>query len=754
MKLVKRLVFVFLTILLVLLASCSNDVSKVVDGTLVVNVSGSQGRGILPTISMVAGSYSITITDESDEVVATETIDASQSSVSYRLKAATYTVTVDAKNSDGTVIGTGTSYIAVKAGAVNSVVVNVTECSGNGTFAVSIQANSGYALTLKLYNSSNEVMYSGDLAYSDGVFATDGTVSIANGFYRFEITRKDTNVIIKNDSVRIVKGFTSSYSATFTFASDGTVSIVNEMVSVPTITISLNKTALSPAETLTATATVSGISDYTVCWFVDGVKVGDYGDYEDLSQSLSDFEVGDHEVALFVKNSQVFWSESVVFTVEDNTRSLVFPTFENSEYGSRGITNETVGNQEFFSGNPRLGGAVLQTTPLVPSLKSVSGIDVSLGILPPSVTVDFSVYGVTVRYVEHKFSATGIYVRYNIIEDESICGDIDYYFDWVDNSFSLREKIILNMPGLTYGLIMLEMRDVEVEKTLLGAITGNYKCGQFNASSSTLDDNARIHQISLYDPNDDDCAGGYHYNLNYVTINSSDGVISSILRPWEQKGYAKTESSDIQALIPDGYNCFDDFVIANETDNFNGIKEYMDYDYMKSVLSHLFTSESLILGSEKSEFNNAFNFLDLKSEYKTNLTTGGEFICPTIYTTSSKNKFDLAAKTGASCLMGGGQEILYHMKQELTDAINQYDNTMNYKAFYGSVENCASREAIAEYILDKHLRQCGITNENFIANFIAEEKKHYAAESRMFLVPVTNMDCDEFQALLDSAYAD
>ena len=309
---------IILSVFALMFTSCRNEVSVEAEGTLVISIAGGQSRGLLPTVSMNVAQYSLTVTNSSGEEVARKSLDAGTTSMSYRLPAGTYTVRIDALNNEGTVIGSGETSATVTAGGTNSVTVTIRELEGNGVFAVSISANDGYELTLKLYNPAGEEVYTGDLVYAGGRYVTDGQVVLGNGFYGFSIFRNDTGAVVKSDSIRIVKDYTTTYSAEFTFQSDGSLAIINEMVDIPTIKITLEKSVLGVEDNLEAVAEVSGISDYTACWLIDGVPVGAFGEYADLSQAVEGLEEGEHEVALCVRNSQVMWAENKVFTIKNN----------------------------------------------------------------------------------------------------------------------------------------------------------------------------------------------------------------------------------------------------------------------------------------------------------------------------------------------------------------------------------------------------------------------------------------------------
>ncbi len=301
---------------LMIAAGCTNEVPKVTEGTLTVRIADANSRGIAPSISMYVTDYSVTVSNGQD-VVGQEEVKSGVSSVEFNLKAGDYTVTVDAKNDENTTIGSGSSPITVVAGEENCVTVNVIECAGNGLFAVSIQANSGYALELSVYDGDHKSEYSGDLVYSEGVFTTAGDVSLSNGFHEFEIVRKDTDEVVEKDTLRIVKGMTSLYSASFTFYSDANVSVVNTIVVLPTIGITLNKSSFTVSDTLKASADISGLENCSSTWFVDDVAQGLFGIYGDLSLDLSDLDVGEHEITLLVRKGNIIWSESKSFTIDN-----------------------------------------------------------------------------------------------------------------------------------------------------------------------------------------------------------------------------------------------------------------------------------------------------------------------------------------------------------------------------------------------------------------------------------------------------
>ncbi len=301
---------VLLLAVVVCLTGCNQD-NIIEQGTLVIEVDSGMSRGI-EAISMETASYNVTVKDASENTVFSSSGKA-QTSYTVSVPAGTYTVYVEALNSDGDVIGTGSSVAAVAAGQVNSCSVTVSEAAGNGTFGISITANEGYPLSYSIKNASGTEVKGGSLAYGEGTYYA--SESLANGFYTFTITRTDTNKVLKYDSVRIISGKATSYSATFRFLSDGSIVIVNEITATPSISISLSATTLQAGDTLTASATISGISNEACYWVLDGVALSEAKAYEDLEYEITDSDEGEHEIALFVSDGTIVWSESKAFQV-------------------------------------------------------------------------------------------------------------------------------------------------------------------------------------------------------------------------------------------------------------------------------------------------------------------------------------------------------------------------------------------------------------------------------------------------------
>ena len=305
----------FLALFLIFMAlvctmSCNNE-SVIQTGTLVVEIDSSNSRGI-QAISMETASYNVRIKNSSDELVFSSSSSAETSYV-FSVPVGTYTVEVDALNSTKDVIGFGSTTGIVYAGQENNFTVTVKESTGTGSFNISISANDGYELSYSIKDATGTEVAKGELVYFEESYSA--TIELNNGFYSFSIKRNDTNVILKSDTVRIIKGRIASYEAEFLIQTDGSISVINEILQTPQISLELSSKSLKADDSLTASATITGISNYTCYWAVDEVAQSDAKAYSDLELSLTGLDAGTHTIALFVSDGNVVWAESSVFFI-------------------------------------------------------------------------------------------------------------------------------------------------------------------------------------------------------------------------------------------------------------------------------------------------------------------------------------------------------------------------------------------------------------------------------------------------------
>jgi len=215
----------------------------------------------------------------------TRTLTGTASGTTDSLATGDWTVTAEAKNADGTLIGVGTGSATVTAGATATVAITVVPYSGTGTLTLalswtpadipnpvveaSLLPATGTARTLTFIVNSG----AGTASFS----ATD----IPTGYHTLTLKLKDGSNLASGtvEVVRIVKG--QSTSGTFLFdkvnKSPGTITTnITPSMADPLVVIISGGTAIKEQnQTQTLTASVSNYSDnVSYVWYANGSSVG------------------------------------------------------------------------------------------------------------------------------------------------------------------------------------------------------------------------------------------------------------------------------------------------------------------------------------------------------------------------------------------------------------------------------------------------------------------------------------------------
>jgi hypothetical protein len=125
--------------LLIFIMSCNINQEKT--GSLIMNFPMNNNRALVPGISMDAAGYDIIGTGPNG---ASFTINANQPAATIDgLAFGDWTITAEARNADGTIIGHGESTTTVHAGETSTVNIIVTPLVGTGTLDLTINWNAG-----------------------------------------------------------------------------------------------------------------------------------------------------------------------------------------------------------------------------------------------------------------------------------------------------------------------------------------------------------------------------------------------------------------------------------------------------------------------------------------------------------------------------------------------------------------------------------------------------------------------------------
>lgn len=314
----KLSLFIIIAVIsLLLLVGCNDSVADT--GILEVNISSGVTRG-LEAVSMETASYLVEVKDSSGSSVWSNSDDPGlDTTYSTVLTAGTYTVEVKARNKDEVVIGSGSTTVDVQAGRKNTCTVAVKETQGNGTFQISITGPEGYELKYSIENTGDD-KYTGAVEDLESSGKYCATVELPNGFYEYSITVTGFEKPIKTDTVRITAGQTAVYSAEFSAEGNGMIAVLNEIVSTPSVSITLSSERVKDGGSLTVSGSAEGLTgDITVKWLVDEMVLEGCSDMSSFSLSMEEYSIGVHTLTLIVSSGDVVWSSSRTFTVYDGS---------------------------------------------------------------------------------------------------------------------------------------------------------------------------------------------------------------------------------------------------------------------------------------------------------------------------------------------------------------------------------------------------------------------------------------------------
>lgn len=321
----KTIVSILLVVVLLIFVSCSQE-STVQLGILDVEIRLGVSRGI-QAIPMETSSFNVVIKNSSGATIL-DYSNTSRTSFSISVPAGYYSAEVEALNSDGIVIGSGTASGEVRSGRTNMLNVIVEETQGIGFLYIEIPGSSGEELTYSVTDAAIEEVTTGSLVYANGGYSA--SLNLQNGFYSLCILCNGESVAV--ESVRIISGQTVIFNGELS-NEEGIVSIDNRIIKTPVIIVSLNKSGYSKYDQLVASASIEGLEGTAFCWIIDGNDLGINDSYSDLVLQLDTMEPGNHKVALFATDGTVIWSGNSSFSVSDEESGSIpnVPLFDEAE---------------------------------------------------------------------------------------------------------------------------------------------------------------------------------------------------------------------------------------------------------------------------------------------------------------------------------------------------------------------------------------------------------------------------------------
>jgi 6-phosphogluconolactonase len=270
-------------LLVVLLAGCPSPIGTSKDGSLSIQLTNNiNARTLLPQLDMTAASYSVSGTGPGG---ATFFQNSSGGPVTVNgLAFGSWSVTANALNAAGTMIGSGQATVTVHTGQTAFVALSVVPLGGNGALSLAVawpegQVDSPSILATLTPPSGPETHLSFSVSGNQG---TCSSTTIPAGYQTLTLQLLDNNITVMGavEVVRIVAGQTTMGSYAFANVNQpgGSVQVNITPAMADPIPVSISgvdpKTTAGTSITATASAGDETVNVVYV-WYLNGVSVGE-----------------------------------------------------------------------------------------------------------------------------------------------------------------------------------------------------------------------------------------------------------------------------------------------------------------------------------------------------------------------------------------------------------------------------------------------------------------------------------------------
>ncbi|MBO4394571.1 MAG: hypothetical protein J5800_09535 [Spirochaetales bacterium] len=436
--------------------------------------------------------------------------------------------------------------------------------------------------------------------------------------------------------------------------------------------------------------------------------------------------------------------------VQEETVTILVPAFDDlaAVSGERGLTN-MFNDDTYFAcfdtsdPNPMnaamntyrnlfLSYAVMTTTPITPSLRPVSNVTLGLSASTDALKakLQFDAYGfhVVVEDLGFDLDEKKLMIRYNIVEGSETVGIIDYVYNWRNKTFSYREMVMLTLFGdgvpaeaYTFGVLILEMHDVKLDVDLLGVPTGSYSTDSLKNGKLEKNAFADLIMVNCLQRVGDELEECIELQRSYLTISSKNGKIFSMGQPAEgdnQFYYVSRLSEDNPVKI--ALSSFFIHPTLAEVDPSMGGYGWnrKDLQFNWTVDPHSFRMDFLMDLADLVYSNSDIINEEGSSGVSASLSvkSGDQGAHGRLYYGDRFVAYDVnrGRRVGAATQVAGSTN--------LDTLVNNYwYEFANFHTFdshaYDSYGTYTPHSDIVSGLIEDHLRNCGITNSNYIKNF-------------------------------------
>ncbi len=270
---------------LLFLLTCNNPVAfrpkqepSGESGSLIISINSDGSKALVPDLDMNPAGYTISGNGPNGSSFSEST--ATSPLVIPGLDFGDWTVTVDALNAAGTIIGRGQGAATVRVGQTQALNITVTPLDGYGTLDLTVlwtpADTENPSVEAQLVPPSGSII---DLIFSITApgTATYSNSTIPTGYYTLVLQLKDSGLLVMGavDMVRIVKDqITSGQFEFYEINGPGgniTINITPELNDPITVTMGGQVAEIYLGETMTITASVPPeVGNVVYAWYING----------------------------------------------------------------------------------------------------------------------------------------------------------------------------------------------------------------------------------------------------------------------------------------------------------------------------------------------------------------------------------------------------------------------------------------------------------------------------------------------------
>lgn len=340
----KKTIFLLMATI-ILLAGCTLDSlrnDKDADESVLVlglDASSVANRTIVPAIDMNAATYDVYGAGPNSESF--EVLNVIGSSVTVTdLVAGTWNITVNAKNSIGTIIGNGITSVDIQQGSTVNATVSVSPLSGNGAAALTVDWIDASQFT-DAANVSGTLEYKTATGYDAPVSMTFSKIgqtatyssSLTAGYYRLllQVAESGVDTLYLAESVRIVYNETTSatiFISDIQNTGDVQITIEENMLNPIVITFSGQSSQIQEGTDMIVTAATvpSPVDSYE--WYLDGqLLAGETTESVTIGSTL-EVRAAAYTLTLMVGLNSILSTQSITFTVVEAPPASLIDNFE------------------------------------------------------------------------------------------------------------------------------------------------------------------------------------------------------------------------------------------------------------------------------------------------------------------------------------------------------------------------------------------------------------------------------------------